>query len=159
MAEAEFVGKVREKLHDIGIRERDLRSQLEALAQERGHYETALSVWTKEMQNGAAPATSEPVYDDELQNLSVAEAATVVMRRFGGQVRVANLARMLRTVGVTKAKGAGAYSTVLKTLQRKVDIFYEIETGQWGLVEFKNLPPPAHTSAVGMNQEESGKTG
>jgi len=136
MTEADFVGKVREKLQDIGIKERDLQNQLEQLKQERTQYQAALSVWSKEMDNGSKPAVSanpEIIRDDELRGLTIAKAAELVMERFGGRAKVTDLARMLRTAGITTAKGTGAYSTVLKTLQRNPTMFYEIETGRWGL--------------------------
>ena len=147
MAEPDFVNKVREKLRDIGIKERDLQSQLSQLEQERTQYEAALSVWSKEMDNGSKPAVSarsESISDDELHGLTIAKAAELVMDRFGGYAKVTELARMLRTAGVTTAKGTGAYSGVLKTLQRSPDMFYEIETGKWGLTKMR---PPAAASA------------
>jgi len=146
MIEADFVNKVREKLRDIGIKERDLQSQLGQLEQERTQYEAALSVWSREMDNNsksAVPARSD-VSDEELQGLTIAKASELVMDRFGGHAKVTDLARMLRTAGVTTAKGTGAYSTVLKTLQRNPDMFYEIETGKWGLTRMR---PPAGASA------------
>ncbi|MGD0765389.1 MAG: hypothetical protein ABR978_03710 [Dehalococcoidia bacterium] len=147
MTEADFVSKVREKLQDIGIKERDLQSQLGQLEQERAQYEAALSVWSKEMDNGSKPAVStrsEIIGNDELQSLTIAKAAELVMDRFGGRAKVTDLTRMLRTAGTTTAKGTGAYSAVLKTLQRNPAMFYEIETGKWGLVRMR---PPAAASA------------
>jgi len=147
MIEADFVSKVQEKLRDIGIKERDLQAQLNQLEQERAQYEAALSVWSREMDNNSQPAVpvrANMVYDDELRDLTIAKASELVMERFGGYAKVADLARMLRTAGVTTAKGTGAYSGVLKTLQRSPDMFYEIETGKWGLTRMR---PPAAASA------------
>jgi len=147
MTEADFVSKVREKLQDIGIKERDLQNQLDQIKQERTQYEAALSVWSKEMDNGSKPAVSaraEIIRVEELQGLTIAKAAELVMGRFGGRAKVTDLTRMLRTAGVTAAKGTGAYSAVLKTLQRNPTMFYEIETGKWGLARMR---PPAAASA------------
>ena len=147
MTEADFVSKVREKIRDIGIKERDLKSQLGQLEQERTQYEAALSVWSREMDNGskpAVPARSDIIRDDELHGLTIAKAAELVMDRFGGYAKVTDLARILRTAGNTTAKGTGAYSGVLKTMQRDPDTFYEIETGKWGLTRMR---PPAAASA------------
>jgi hypothetical protein len=152
MDEVDFVAKVRDKLRDVGIKERDLQSQLDQLRDERAQYDAALSVWIKEMGNGSQPAMaarSEDVRDNEVQGLTIGKASELVMERFGGHVRVKDLARMLRTAGVTKAKGTGAYSTVLKTLQRNPDIFYEIETGNWGLTRTRPAAGATAPSDVG----------
>jgi len=157
MSEPDFVGKVRDKLRDIAIKERDLESQLGQLQQERVQYEAALSVWSREMGNGSKPAASpqaNTVRDEELQGMTVAKASEFVMERFGGSVKVADLARMLRTAGNTKSKGTGAYSTVLKTLKRDPDTFYEVETGKWGLTRIRSLAAGSAPSDIGSRYQQ-----
>ena len=66
MVETDFMTKVRDKLREIEIKQRDLDSQLAALQEERGRYEGAMSVWAKEMENGskaAAQAPADVLYD------------------------------------------------------------------------------------------------
>jgi hypothetical protein len=66
--------------------------------------------------------------------MKIADAAVALLKEAGGKMRMADLVRRLRRAGTTKAKGTGAYSSVLKTLQR-TPAFETIGRGMWALKE------------------------
>jgi hypothetical protein len=136
-----FLERVAKKLEDLGLRETELQQQLEAITEERTRYEAAWRVYQEEMkdQAGAEPVPAPGrLGDDTLAGMTIADASAAILREAGGEMKLTDLIRRLRHAGTTKAKGTSAYSSVLKTMQRSSDRFYQIRRGQWGLVEMRD---------------------
>ena len=130
----EFEKRVQKKIDELMIAEREATEALEKVRDEKGRYLSAMTVWRQEMKT-KAPSMNGASAENSFAGMAIADAAERIMRESGGKMRTADLARRLKLVGVTKAKGNGAYSSVLKTLQRKTDVFRERGTGTFELVK------------------------
>lgn len=131
-----FLGRVRKKLEDLNLKETELQEQLATVTAARDRYEAAWEIYRQEMNEGAVTEDAPPgrLTDEELAGMKIADAAMALLKEAGGKIRMADLVRRLRRAGTTKAKGTGAYSSVLKTLQRTSGV-EQIGRGMWALQE------------------------
>ncbi len=140
-----FLGRIREKIEALNFKETDLLQQLDDVKRAKDRYQAAWEIYQDEMGDEARAVTAPGrIPDAELVQMTIADASAALMREAGGAARVTDIVRRLRVSGKTKAKGTGAYATVIKTLQRNPERFYRVDTGKWGLMEMKEKVPGRH---------------
>ena len=138
-----FLNRVADKIERLGLRETALREELDEVTRERGRYQAALEIYREEMESGSGKETfvaSGALSDDKLATMTIAEAAVEVLTEAKAPMRMRDIVRRLKRAGTTKAKGTGAYSSVLKTMDRRGDLFAKESDGRWVLVRWRDMP-------------------
>ncbi len=122
--------RARAEEEQLLTRYRELGVELEAVEERLGKIRAFVELFSQYTR----PAAGQPLAKD-LANMTIADASAAILRSLGGEARLTELIKTLRSVGKLPTSTRGAYSTLVQTLKRYPKIFEKTRAGVWKLVD------------------------